>query len=230
LSGGVYHSLINGGTITYDYDAVGNTVNNTTHGFIYGDHNRMTQATVAGSPVAEYVYNGRGERVMKQAQSTTLFFYDFNGQLIAETDDTGVTVKEYLYLDGIPLAMISEETGGSGGGGEPIDLVIDNTDSQVTFFGDWPTSTVVSGYEGPNYQHHVANGPSPDGIVIDNEDSGFSVTGEWPTSTAVGGYLGTNYQHHYAMGPSPEAQVIDNSDPGFSTVGVIPPKTNGAQK
>lgn len=57
--------------------------------------------------------NGRGERVMKQAQGTTLFFYDLNGQLIAETDDTGVTIKEYLYLDGIPLAMISEATGGA---------------------------------------------------------------------------------------------------------------------
>lgn len=101
---------VNGGTRNYSYDGNGNTTDNGNRQFTYGDHNRLKEAQVAGSPVATYTYNGKGERVKKIGTDTTLFFYDQGGQLIAETDATGNTLREYLYVDGQPLAYV---TGGN---------------------------------------------------------------------------------------------------------------------
>jgi RHS repeat-associated protein len=56
---------VDGGTRNYRYDANGNTTDNTDFGFIYGDHDRLTAVTQAGTPLATYTYNGRGERVRK---------------------------------------------------------------------------------------------------------------------------------------------------------------------
>jgi len=98
---------VNGGTRNYSYDGNGNTTDNGNRQFTYGDHNRLKEAQVSGSPVATYTYNGRGERVKKVGTETTLYFYDQGGQLLAETDAFGNTLKEYLYVDGQPLAQVS---------------------------------------------------------------------------------------------------------------------------
>ena len=78
--------------------------------FVYGENNRLKEAGLGGSPLATYTYNGRGERVKKLGATTTYYYYDSNGQLIAELDGSGNTVREYVYLDGQPLALI---TGGN---------------------------------------------------------------------------------------------------------------------
>ena len=78
--------------------------------FIYGENNRLKEAGIGGSPLATYSYNGRGERVKKLGTATTYYYYDSNGQLIAELDGSGNTVREYVYLDGQPLALV---TGGN---------------------------------------------------------------------------------------------------------------------
>ena len=75
--------------------------------FIYGENNRLKEAGLGGSPLATYTYNGRGERVKKLGAATTYYYYDSNGQLIAELDGSGNTVREYVYLDGQPLALIT---------------------------------------------------------------------------------------------------------------------------
>ena len=101
---------------------------------------------------------------------------------------------------------------------------IDNTDPGFSVTGTWPTSTVVSGFEGINYQHHFANGSAPGAVVVDNTDPEFSVTGTWPLSTVVNGFLGINYQHHFANGDEPSAIIIDN--PNGTTVGTWSTSTN----
>ena len=75
--------------------------------FIYGENNRLKEAGIGGSPLATYSYNGRGERVKKLGTATTYYYYDSNGQLIAELDGSGNTVREYVYLGGQPLALIT---------------------------------------------------------------------------------------------------------------------------
>ncbi|MEQ8426896.1 MAG: RHS repeat-associated core domain-containing protein [Gammaproteobacteria bacterium] len=90
----------------YAYDANGNTVSNGELDFSYGDNNRLQSVNINGGAIAEYTYNGKGERVRKSAFGTTYYHYDQNGQLIAETDAAGMTLVEYIYVDGQPTALI----------------------------------------------------------------------------------------------------------------------------
>lgn len=129
----------NGGTTDYSYDANGNTTNNTDHDFIYGDNNRLKEAQILNTPVATYVYNGKGERVKKEGSETTLYYYDQSGLLIAELDAQGNPQREYIYLDGVPLAMVSAA---STPNPDPEEQILDN--DTASFTGDWPTSTSVS--------------------------------------------------------------------------------------
>ncbi len=98
---------VNGGTRNYSYDANGNTTDNTDRQFTYGNNNRLKEAQIAGSPLASYTYNGRGERVKKTGTETMLYYYDQSGQLIAELDTLGNTLREYIYVDGQPLAYVT---------------------------------------------------------------------------------------------------------------------------
>ncbi len=53
------------------------------------------------------VYDARNLRVRKVTPAmATVFHYDINGRLIAETDAAGATLVEYVYLDDTPLATI----------------------------------------------------------------------------------------------------------------------------
>ncbi len=55
------------------------------------------------------MYNGAGQRVKKTTPvETRIFHYDLYGHLIAETDEQGQTLAEYVYLGDEPLAMIRE--------------------------------------------------------------------------------------------------------------------------
>ena len=107
------HHLLetNDGTaVTYSYDANGNTVDATAQQFSYGDNNRLKTVSVNAAPVATYTYNGKGERVKKTGLNTTYYYYDQVGRLIAETDAAGTTLRDYVYLNGQPLALISNGT------------------------------------------------------------------------------------------------------------------------
>ncbi|MGH8654374.1 MAG: RHS repeat-associated core domain-containing protein [Gammaproteobacteria bacterium] len=77
-------------------------------------NNRLTEASLSGVPQVRYTYNGRGERVKKKASGITYYHYDPSGQLLAETDLQGQTLKEYLYLEGIPLAVAAAKATPSG--------------------------------------------------------------------------------------------------------------------
>ncbi|MEM7254727.1 MAG: RHS repeat-associated core domain-containing protein [Pseudomonadota bacterium] len=108
------------GTRDFDYDEIGNRqdarhtgssmgivphLKSTTR--IHGEHNRLSSVYQDGNLIASYTYNGRGERVIKTVDGqTTHFHYGLNGELLAESDDTGAPVREYIYLHGAPLALI----------------------------------------------------------------------------------------------------------------------------
>ncbi|MGH9892313.1 MAG: RHS domain-containing protein, partial [bacterium] len=100
---------------SFAYDANGNTTE--TEGFTFGyrQNNRLSEMRRFGVPQVRYTYNGRGERVKKEASGEGVYFhYDPNGQLLAETDAQGQTLKEYLYLEGMPLAVVAAKTTPSG--------------------------------------------------------------------------------------------------------------------
>jgi len=67
------------GITNYSYDANGNTTSNNQFDFSYGDNNRLQSVSMGAASIAEYTYNGRGERVKKLGLNTTYYHYDLNG-------------------------------------------------------------------------------------------------------------------------------------------------------
>ena len=61
---------------------------------------------------AEYVHNGLGQRVIKAVSGgdTIHFHYGLGGELLLESRTDGSTVREYVYLNGRPLAMLADGT------------------------------------------------------------------------------------------------------------------------
>ncbi|MEO8630965.1 MAG: RHS repeat-associated core domain-containing protein, partial [Betaproteobacteria bacterium] len=67
-----------------------------------------TQA-VWGSNSATYVLNALGQRVVKTPNvgAATVFHYDAGGTLVAESNTAGAVGKEYIYLNGTPVALVN---------------------------------------------------------------------------------------------------------------------------
>jgi len=64
------------------------------------------------STVAEYTYNGLGQRVIKAVGDvTSVFHYDLTGKLIAESLANGTITAEYLYMGKIRIAKVDVSTG-----------------------------------------------------------------------------------------------------------------------
>ena len=93
---------------SFVYDANGNTTyfEFLDHDYTYGDNNRMREIQRNGNIKATYQYNGKGERVVRIAgNSTHVYHFDQNGQLIGESKSNGVPLREYVYLNGQLLTM-----------------------------------------------------------------------------------------------------------------------------
>jgi len=90
-------------------DASGNTTGIGNRSFAYNQAGRLVTASNGGFIVGQYAYAFDGHRASKVAGgATTLFHYDLAGNLIAETDASGATLKEYVWDDeGRTLAQIA---------------------------------------------------------------------------------------------------------------------------
>ncbi|TOA99927.1 type IV secretion protein Rhs [Vibrio parahaemolyticus] len=99
------------GSITYSYDANGNTIGRGTDVFAYDAFNRLTEATVNGE-TSIYHYNSAHQRVRKSAGGVdVLYVYGLDGELLAEVDaGTGQTQREYVWLDGQLVAYLVDGT------------------------------------------------------------------------------------------------------------------------
>jgi len=85
--------------IPFTYDANGNTAAPGSKTLIYNQNNRLIRVEEDASTVAEYTYNGLGQRVIKTVDgTTTVFYYDLTGKLIAESLADGTMTAEYLYM------------------------------------------------------------------------------------------------------------------------------------
>ena len=92
----------------YRYDNAGNTLEKGADTFSYDTHHRLTEATVDGT-TSTYAYNVQHQRVSKSVGGTTTrFFYGQGGELLSEmVVGSGLTAAEYVWLDGRPLAYIT---------------------------------------------------------------------------------------------------------------------------
>ncbi len=90
----------------YDYDAAGNVTTDGIHSYSYDDRGRLN--TVDSGASATYQYNGQGQRVRKVSGSTTvLFVYDEAGNLIGEYNSSGSPIREHVWFNGAPAAVLS---------------------------------------------------------------------------------------------------------------------------
>lgn len=95
--------LPNGNIATDDRGSASDAV------FTCNNRNRNMQAAIGNRATANYLYNARGERVSKSiaGASATHYHYDEDGLLLAESNGTtGLVIREYVWLDDLPLAQI----------------------------------------------------------------------------------------------------------------------------
>jgi len=95
----------------YSHDANGNITSDGTNTFIYDALNRLVKVERDGATVAVYAYDSMNRRVRKTVGETTVqYLYDPSGLLIAETSADGTVQREYIYLEGEPLAVKEYQT------------------------------------------------------------------------------------------------------------------------
>jgi YD repeat-containing protein len=91
---------------TFSFDPNGSTLADGPNQYTYDARGRMVNAT-SPTGTAFYQVNALGQRVRKTtATDDRVFLYDLRGHLLAETSPTGVVLREYIYLNDIPLAVI----------------------------------------------------------------------------------------------------------------------------
>jgi YD repeat-containing protein len=89
-------------------DANGSITSNGINTFNYDGRGRMISASTSQGTV-QYGINALGQRVKKtDANGTTIYHYDIGGKLISESKAGGGYVKEYIYLDEVPVAFIGK--------------------------------------------------------------------------------------------------------------------------
>lgn len=101
--------LISNGPINIEVDNNGNIINDGKHSYVYNEHDRLV--TVDSNIL--YSYNAFGQRKRKTTPSgSTVYHYNLAGQLISETDAAGKLLKEYVYLNNLPVAVYSVDVSG----------------------------------------------------------------------------------------------------------------------
>ena len=102
---------VNGQTVSRD--AAGNTtadissLSGSTRTFEYNNANRLFKVYEAGSLAATYIYNALGQRTRKVTSAgTTVYHYDLEGQLIAETQSDGRPIRDVVWQGIEPVAQI----------------------------------------------------------------------------------------------------------------------------
>ncbi len=103
-------------SIALNIDASGRTLSDTQgRSYAYNDAGRVHNLSVNGQLKGQYTYNSQQLRTRKVAASeTTIYHYSLSGDLIAESDDQGNLIQEYIYADGERVATFAKSDGGGG--------------------------------------------------------------------------------------------------------------------
>ena len=98
-------------TKTYSYDANGNITTDGILTYTWDALNRLIKVEKAGSVVATYGYDSQNRRIRKTVGAKTIHYhYCKSNLLIGETLADGTPLRDYLYLNGEPLALREYET------------------------------------------------------------------------------------------------------------------------
>ena len=96
---------------TLQHDVAGNRISDAggirTYG--YDDTGRLDEFLDNGVLTASYVHNAMGQRAKKTVgAATTIYIYDTSGNLIAEHDSNGTLIRDYVWMNGVPVAQIDQ--------------------------------------------------------------------------------------------------------------------------
>ncbi len=96
-----------GGT-SYTYDSAGNITAIGTNGYVWSNAGLMKEYKISGTSTATYTYNAYNQRTNKVTGGTTTHYvYGAGGLLYGEYTTAGALVREYIYLNGTPLAQVT---------------------------------------------------------------------------------------------------------------------------
>ncbi len=91
---------------TFGYDAIGNMTTDGSNTWRYGGNNRPYEVVTPGGTVS-VVINALGQRIKKAAgANATRFVYDEAGRLIGEYNNAGTRLKEHVWLNDLPVAVV----------------------------------------------------------------------------------------------------------------------------
>ncbi|XOV85710.1 MAG: LamG-like jellyroll fold domain-containing protein [bacterium] len=95
-----------GATLGYDGAGNRNSDQSGSRTYTYNNRNRLISVVDSSVTVGTYTYNALGQRARKVAGSADIdYVYNLSGQLIGEYAN-GTLIKEYVYMDGVPLAQL----------------------------------------------------------------------------------------------------------------------------
>jgi RHS repeat-associated protein len=96
---------------SFSYDNAGNTtVDSANYTATYGLNGAIASITKTGV-TGSYDYDADRRRIRKVTSTgeVVIFVYDLEGQLLGEYDQTGNAIREYVWLDSIPVAMFTPD-------------------------------------------------------------------------------------------------------------------------
>ena len=135
---------------TFSYDAAGNTISDSLgYTGTYNLAGRLTTLAKAGVTTT-YSYNALGQRVRKHnnlgSTDTVIFVYDFNtGMLLGEYGPDESTLREYVWIDGMPVAMMTAGRGESERGAAGVLHPLRTTSTRRA---SWSTATTTCAGDG----------------------------------------------------------------------------------
>ncbi|MFA5982401.1 MAG: RHS repeat-associated core domain-containing protein [Methylococcaceae bacterium] len=125
--------------------------------YTYNQTGQLAQVSQDGAVIARYAYDYQGRRTQKTVNgSTTLFFYDQDGHLLAEASTNGALQKSYLWQADTPLTVIDS----TGSQDQPYYLQADPLNSPRAARNQ--AGTVVWAWPQDAFGSNPAN-PDPDG-------------------------------------------------------------------
>jgi RHS repeat-associated protein len=111
-------SLTQGSTTirAFSYDGAGNLITDsngsTAYNYGYNNRGRLATLTVGSTQTSSYSYDGLDRLAIDASpyvplSGITQYVYDQAGHLLAESDDSGNTLTEYVWLDDMPIALVA---------------------------------------------------------------------------------------------------------------------------
>lgn len=173
-----------GGDLATDALSGGSTFN-----YIYNARKRLAEITQDGLERADYGYDFRDQRVWRKivgVTSTTIhYIFDEQGHLLAEHDgSTGVVLREYVWIDDTPIAVIDSTSG------SPVTYYIHAGQlDEPQVMTDASQATIWNAYMSPFGQAQVFTSGS---AVLD-----LRLPGQWFQAEAAGSGLNQNNHRDY---------------------------------